>query len=81
MLLIIVRKHQMNSVINSIKDIDKKAFISVSSAQDVFGEGFEEIKTGVKINKKKQNPNAVPEEIQTAVTTEKVEPTEQKTIE
>ena len=80
-LLIIVRKHQMNSVINSIKDIDKKAFISVSSAQDVFGEGFEEIKTGVKINKKKQNKNAVPEEVQTDVTAEKVESTEQKTIE
>ena len=53
-LLIVVRKNQMNSVINSIKEIDKKAFISVSSAQSVYGEGFEEVKTGVKLGKKKQ---------------------------
>ncbi len=65
-LLVIVRKNQMNGVINSIKEIDKKAFISVSSAQSVYGEGFEEIKTGVKLNKKKKD---------------KVETTELKTIE
>lgn len=47
-LLIISRKHQMNEVINEIMKIDKKAFISVSSANSVYGEGFEEIKTGIK---------------------------------
>lgn len=50
-LLIIARKHQMNEVINEIKSIDKKAFISVSTAMSVFGEGFEEVKTGIKIKK------------------------------
>ena len=50
-LLIITRKHQMNEVINEIKAIDRKAFISVSTAMSVFGEGFEEVKTGLKLKK------------------------------
>ena len=53
-LLIILRKNQMNEVINEIKRIDKKAFISVSTAKSVYGEGFEEIKTGIKIKKSNQ---------------------------
>lgn len=58
-LLIIARKYQMNEVINEIRDIDKKAFISVSTAMSVFGEGFEEVKTGIKSKKKNQieDPN------------------------
>lgn len=51
-LLIILRKHQMQEVINEIKRIDKDAFVSVSSANSVYGEGFEEIKTGLKLKKK-----------------------------
>lgn len=50
-LLIISRKYQMNEVVNEIKTIDKKAFISVSTAMSVFGEGFEEVKTGLKLKK------------------------------
>lgn len=45
-LLIVARKYQMNEVVNEIKSIDKKAFISVSTAMSVFGEGFEEVKVG-----------------------------------
>ena len=52
-LLIILRKYQMNEVINEIKRIDKDAFVSVSSANSVYGEGFEEIKTGFDMKKKK----------------------------
>ena len=52
-LLIILRKYQMNEVINEIKRIDKDAFVSVSAANSVYGEGFEEIKTGLSIKKKK----------------------------
>ena len=51
-LLIILRKNQMSEVINEIKHIDKDAFVSVSSAHSVYGEGFEEIKTGVSLKKK-----------------------------
>lgn len=51
-LLIILRKNQMSEVINEIKRIDKDAFVSVSSANSVYGEGFEEIKTGPKLKRK-----------------------------
>lgn len=50
-LLIVARKQQMNEVVNEIKAIDKQAFISVSTAMSVFGEGFEEVKTGIKLKK------------------------------
>ncbi len=51
-LLIVARKTEMNGILNEIKAIDKRAFISVSSAMSVFGEGFEEVKTGVNMKKK-----------------------------
>jgi uncharacterized membrane-anchored protein YitT (DUF2179 family) len=54
-LLIILRKYQMNEVINEIKRIDKDAFVSVSSANSVYGEGFEEIKTGLKLKSPKKS--------------------------
>lgn len=50
-LLIVARKYQMNEVVNEVKKIDKKAFISISTAMSVFGEGFEEVKTGLKVRK------------------------------
>lgn len=53
-LLIVARKQQMNEVVNEIKEIDKKAFISVSTAMSVYGEGFEEVKTGLKVKKNNQ---------------------------
>ena len=52
-LLIIARKYQINEVVNEIKRIDKQAFISVSTAMSVFGEGFEEVKTGLSMKKLK----------------------------
>jgi uncharacterized membrane-anchored protein YitT (DUF2179 family) len=42
----------MNEVIKEIKSIDPKAFVSVSTAMSVYGEGFEEVKTGFKKDKK-----------------------------
>lgn len=50
-LLIIARKQQLNEVVNEIKGIDKYAFISVSTAMSVYGEGFEEVKSGLKLKK------------------------------
>ena len=58
-LLIVARKYQMNEVVNEIKAIDKKAFISVSTAMSVFGEGFEEVKTGIKLKKSNQNKEII----------------------
>ena len=51
-LLIVSRKYQMNEVIREVKSIDPKAFVSVSTAMSVYGEGFEEVKTGFKKVKK-----------------------------
>ena len=53
-LLIVARKQQIHEIVQGVKEIDKHAFISISSANSVYGEGFEEIKTGLKITKKKQ---------------------------
>lgn len=50
-LLIVSRKLQMNEIVREIKSIDPKAFISVSTAMSVFGEGFEEVKTGMNLKK------------------------------
>lgn len=50
-LLIVSRKYQMNEVIKEVKSIDPKAFVSVSTAMSVFGEGFEEVKTGINLKK------------------------------
>lgn len=58
-LLIVSRKYQMNEVINEIKNIDKKAFISVSTAMSVYGEGFEEVKSGLKIKKANKNVEVI----------------------
>ena len=58
-LLIVARKYQMNTILNEIKNIDTRAFISVSSAMSVFGEGFEEVKAGVKTKK-------IPEKVEEA---------------
>jgi uncharacterized membrane-anchored protein YitT (DUF2179 family) len=55
-LLIIARRSQMNLIIKDIKSLDRKAFISVTPASGVYGEGFEEIKTGFP---KKEQSNGV----------------------
>ena len=51
-LLVLVRKAQLHAVTRGVKGVDPKAFISVSPASDVYGEGFEEIKTGISRKKK-----------------------------
>ena len=44
----------MNDVVNAVKAIDKNAFISVSTAKSVYGEGFEEVKSGLKLKKNQE---------------------------
>lgn len=50
----VVRQHQLHEVVAMIKSIDNKAFVSVSSASGVYGEGFDEMKTGLSLKKKEQ---------------------------
>ena len=54
-LLIVMRQKEVHQVTRTIKELDGKAFISVSPANNVYGEGFEEIKTGLPLNKKKED--------------------------
>ena len=58
-LLILINQTQMAELSRVIKDIDPRAFMSISPTRSVYGEGFEEIKTGVKLKlKKKDNDTA-----------------------
>lgn len=52
-LLVITRKTDLNIFLKFIKNIDPDAFLSVSSVNGVYGQGFDVIKTGAKILKKK----------------------------
>lgn len=51
-LLILINRKQLPMLSKCIKEIDPKAFMSVSATNNVYGEGFEEIKTGIKRIKK-----------------------------
>lgn len=51
-LITVVRRKGLHEVTLLVKEIDPTAFVSVSSATSVYGEGFEEIKTGLKRKKK-----------------------------
>lgn len=59
-LLVVVRQHQLHDVVELIKSIDQKAFVSITSASGVYGEGFDEMKTGLKLKKKENKNNKQP---------------------
>ena len=54
-LLILISQKELPSLTKVIKETDPKAFMSISTTNNVYGEGFEEIKAGVNLNKKKKN--------------------------
>ncbi|MEG1573058.1 MAG: YitT family protein [Bacteroidales bacterium] len=43
-ILVVVRKYEMQEVLRKIKDIDPEAFTSITKATGVYGKGFEHIK-------------------------------------
>lgn len=51
-LLILISQKEFSSLSKVIKEIDPRAFMSVSPTNNVYGEGFDEIKTGI-VKKKK----------------------------
>ena len=53
-LLILISQRQLSGLSRVIKELDPRAFMSISPTHNVYGEGFEEIKTGVKLNKNKK---------------------------
>ncbi len=54
-LLILLAQKQFPALSKVIKDLDPKAFISVTNTHNVYGEGFDEIKTGLIKKKKSQD--------------------------
>ena len=58
-LLIIVRKQELHTITKTVKEIDPSAFVTVASASTVYGEGFDEMKTGINLKLiKKSSKNA-----------------------
>jgi uncharacterized membrane-anchored protein YitT (DUF2179 family) len=51
-LLILINQTQLSGLSQVIKEIDPRAFMTISPTHNVYGEGFEEIKTGVHLKKK-----------------------------
>lgn len=52
-LLLLIRKTELADVTQAVKEIDHGAFMSVSQASSVYGEGFDEMKTGLPSKKNK----------------------------
>ena len=53
-LLILINQKELPALTRVIKEVDPRAFMSISPTNNVYGEGFEEIKTGVSLKKKKK---------------------------
>ncbi len=43
-IMVVTRKNQMHEVMGAIKEVDNKAFLTVSSVMGVYGEGFDQVK-------------------------------------
>ncbi|GHU95556.1 membrane protein [Bacteroidia bacterium] len=52
-ILVVVRKYEAVDVYRIVKEIDNRAFLSTSSVTSVYGEGFDPIKDGKILSKKK----------------------------
>ena len=55
-LLVLLRRNELSGLTQVIKETDNQAFMSVNQVGSVYGEGFEEIKAGIR--KKKKNVDA-----------------------
>ena len=58
-LLIVINQKEFPQLSRTIKEMDPKAFMSVSPTNNVYGEGFDEIKSGLKKKNNKKNNAAV----------------------
>lgn len=56
-LLLLINQKELPAISRAIKDIDQRAFMSVSPTNNVYGEGFEEIRAGVSRKKNKVSDN------------------------
>ena len=54
-LMVMLRRTELSELVKCVKDIDSKAFVTVVPANNVFGEGFDEMKVGLPAKKKNTN--------------------------
>lgn len=54
-LLIVLTRKELPTLTAVVKDFDDKAFMSISPVSNAYGEGFEEIKAGIKKKKKNED--------------------------
>lgn len=52
-ILVVIRRSELSQLVQAVKEVDPRAFVTVVPANSVYGEGFGEMKTGIKIKKKK----------------------------
>lgn len=50
-IMVVTRKNQMHEVMATVKEVDNRAFLTVSTVMGVYGEGFDEVKAGKLKNK------------------------------
>jgi len=53
-LMVMLRKTELSDLVKAVKEIDPKAFVTIVPANNVYGEGFDEMKTGITRRKKKK---------------------------
>ena len=53
-LLAVIRRTELSTLVRAVKELDPKAFVTVVPANNVYGEGCEEMKTGLPKTKKKK---------------------------
>ena len=56
-LMVMLRKTELSDLVKAVKEIDPKAFVTIVPANNVYGEGFDEMKTGISRAKKKKLNN------------------------
>jgi uncharacterized membrane-anchored protein YitT (DUF2179 family) len=56
-LMVMLRKTELSDLVKAVKEIDPKAFVTIVPANNVYGEGFDEMKTGLSRSKKKKLNN------------------------
>lgn len=54
-IMVVTRKNQMHEVMAAVKEVDNRAFLTVSTVMGVYGEGFDEVKAGKLKNKEEKS--------------------------
>ena len=53
-LMVMIRRTELPELVKAVKELDAKAFVTVVPANNVYGEGFDEMKVGLPRKKKNE---------------------------